>query len=176
MTDIEAGRLVLRPIQKEIARQLLEGRTPSRPTFAAGYPSQFSMEVMELVLNLPDPEPDLRPLFMIRKAEGDVIGEIGGSFVERAGAVVVGFSVVEPCWGRGYATEALRALISHMFEKQGVERVVAETFPDHDASRRVMEKAGMRWLGSRTREEDGREVELVVYEAIGGQYTLNSVN
>jgi RimJ/RimL family protein N-acetyltransferase len=45
--------------------------------------------------------------------------------------------------------------------------VVAETLEDHTASRRVMEKAGMRHHETRVGEVDGRTVRLVVYEALG---------
>ncbi len=47
-------------------------------------------------------------------------------------------------WGRGYATEALRAILAMGREQLGHERIVALAYPDNEASRRVMEKAGMR--------------------------------
>jgi RimJ/RimL family protein N-acetyltransferase len=47
-----------------------------------------------------------------------------------------------------------------------VRRVLAETMVDHVASRRVMEKAGMRQCGQRTAEEAGETVELVAYELL----------
>ena len=42
--------------------------------------------------------------------------------------------------------------------------MVAETLAGHAASRRVMEKAGMRLHGRRVGEVDGEQAELVVYE------------
>lgn len=42
--------------------------------------------------------------------------------------------MVEPCWGNGYATEALRALLAHLQGDPGVRRVVAETLVGHAAS------------------------------------------
>ena len=47
-------------------------------------------------------------------------------------------------WGKGYATEGSRALIDKGFESPAVSRVVAETMAVHTASRRVMERAGLR--------------------------------
>jgi RimJ/RimL family protein N-acetyltransferase len=41
---------------------------------------------------------------------------------------------------------------------------VAETLVEHRASRRVMEKAGMRACDERVGEEDGKLVTLAVYE------------
>ena len=43
--------------------------------------------------------------------------------------------------------------------------MVAETLEEHTASRRVMEKAGMRYHDARVGEVDGKTVTLVVYEA-----------
>jgi RimJ/RimL family protein N-acetyltransferase len=105
------------------------------------------------------------PFFMVRKADGAVAGEIGCSLDRTSGTAQVGYSVVEPCWGRGYATEALRALLGHVLSEPEVRRVVAETLIRHIASRRMMEKAGMRPCGERVAVEDGETVELVVYEA-----------
>jgi RimJ/RimL family protein N-acetyltransferase len=46
--------------------------------------------------------------------------------------------------GSGYATEAVRELIRYSFEERGVHRVVANCFLDNEASRRLMERVGMR--------------------------------
>jgi hypothetical protein len=46
--ELDAGRLVLRPIDPEVARALLEGRTPEKVTPAPGSPSRFSVEVLEM--------------------------------------------------------------------------------------------------------------------------------
>jgi RimJ/RimL family protein N-acetyltransferase len=47
-----------------------------------------------------------------------------------------------------------------------VRRVVAETLEEHATSRRVMERAGMRYHHARVGEVDGRNAPLVVYEAV----------
>ena len=47
-------------------------------------------------------------------------------------------------WGRGYATEVVRALIDYGFETLGLERIVGLCVPDNVASQRVMEKVGMQ--------------------------------
>jgi RimJ/RimL family protein N-acetyltransferase len=56
----------------------------------------------------------------------------------------LGYRLVSSSWGKGYATEGSRALIDHGFTSGRVQRVVAETMVVHKASRRVMEKVGMR--------------------------------
>jgi len=60
----------------------------------------------------------------------------------------LGYRLVSSVWSHGFATEGSRALIDHGFSSGKVRRVVAETMAVHVASRRVMEKAGMRLVRS----------------------------
>lgn len=46
--------------------------------------------------------------------------------------------------GRGYASEAVAALVRVCFEELGLRRVTANAFADNEASRRLMERLGMR--------------------------------
>ena len=56
----------------------------------------------------------------------------------------LGYRLIKAAWGRGYAAEASQAVIDHGFHALGVRRVVASTMAVNSASRRVMEKVGMR--------------------------------
>jgi len=165
MTEIDAGELVLRPVGREVALALLEGRVPAGVVLAPGYPSQFSLETLQMVVDADGDGDGFGPYFMVRKADGAVVGEIGASYHRATATAQVGYTVVEPSWGRGYATAALRALLGHLLADRRVRRVVAETLEEHTASRRVMEKAGMRYHDARVGEVDGKTVTLVVYEA-----------
>jgi [ribosomal protein S5]-alanine N-acetyltransferase len=122
---------------------------------------------MEMVAGArPDAPDGYGPYFMVRKADDAVVGEIGANL--NGATAQVGYTVVEPSWGQGYATEALRALLGRLLADPGIDRVVGETLAGHAASRRVMEKAGMRLHGRRVGEVDGEQAELVVYELPAG--------
>jgi RimJ/RimL family protein N-acetyltransferase len=56
----------------------------------------------------------------------------------------LGYRLHRFAWGNGFGTEGSRALVDYGFEMLGVERVVAETMVVHTASRRIMEKVGLR--------------------------------
>ena len=56
----------------------------------------------------------------------------------------LGYRLRCQAWGKGYATEGSRALIAKGFTEFEVQRVVASTLAVNTASRRVMEKSGMR--------------------------------
>ncbi len=63
-----------------------------------------------------------------------------------ADEVELGYRLRKSAWGRGYATEGSRALIDKGFAELGVRRVVAFAMVVNTASRRVMEKAGLRYI------------------------------
>jgi RimJ/RimL family protein N-acetyltransferase len=56
----------------------------------------------------------------------------------------LGYRLRVSAWGRGYATEGAQALIRRAFSELGVSQVVATTMAVNSASRRVLEKAGLR--------------------------------
>jgi RimJ/RimL family protein N-acetyltransferase len=58
----------------------------------------------------------------------------------------LGYRFRRDAWGRGYATEGSRALIATAFADLGAERVYATTMAVNVGSRRVMEKAGLRFV------------------------------
>ena len=56
----------------------------------------------------------------------------------------LGYRLKKSAWGKGYGSEGSIALIDKGFTDHGVRRALAETMVVNAASRRVMEKAGMR--------------------------------
>jgi RimJ/RimL family protein N-acetyltransferase len=84
---------------------------------------------------------------IVHTVDQAVIGDIG--FIGRPdeeGNVEFGYSIVPEYRGKGYATEAARAIIEWAFKQPGVMRVTADCLNDNHASIRVLEKAGMRQI------------------------------
>lgn len=77
-------------------------------------------------------------------APAGLVGTIGFNRIERdrARRGVLGYDLVRQVWGRGLATEAVRAVVGHGFESLGLNRIEAYTEPGNVASERVLEKAG----------------------------------
>ena len=59
--------------------------------------------------------------------------------------IELGYRLRQPAWGKGYATEGSRALISKGFCELGTWRVVSSAISANIASIRVMEKAGLKF-------------------------------
>ena len=62
-----------------------------------------------------------------------------------AGEQELGYRMKRSAWGRGYATEGGRALVTHGFERVGAGKISARTLEANLASRRVMEKCGLAY-------------------------------
>ena len=82
----------------------------------------------------------------------------------------LGYRLKRSAWGRGYATEGAQALVDLAFRELGARRVYAESMAVNTASRRVMEKAGLKYARTFAMEfEDpvpGTEQGEVEYELL----------
>lgn len=102
------------------------------------------------------------PWAAIEKATGNWLGRIGLSVLSDwpgADKWEVGYELIPTAWGHGYATEGARRAIRFAWEETSLRRVISVTVPDHLASRRVMEKAGLSLQG----EVDWRQTRVVWY-------------
>lgn len=78
--------------------------------------------------------------FMLRRVDEESLLRAGPD----EGALELGYRLERAAWGRGYATEGGRALVEDAFTTLGADRVVATTMAVNTASRRVLEKCGLR--------------------------------
>jgi RimJ/RimL family protein N-acetyltransferase len=59
----------------------------------------------------------------------------------------IGYCFNRRYWGRGFATEAVRAVVDFGFTQLDLHRIFATCAPENSASARVLEKLGMRREG-----------------------------
>jgi RimJ/RimL family protein N-acetyltransferase len=84
------------------------------------------------------------------------------------GTVEVGYGIVTDHRRRGYASEAMRALVARAFRLPGVRRVIAETLPELTPSIGVLRKGGFALIGEGSEPGVIRfELTRAVYEAAG---------
>lgn len=87
--------------------------------------------------------------FAIAHPDQRLFGSIGLGFVPSFHLAELGYWVGKPYWGKGYATEAARAVVNFGFAKLSLHRIQATHFGNNDASGRVMQKIGMLYEGCR---------------------------
>jgi RimJ/RimL family protein N-acetyltransferase len=93
-------------------------------------------------------------------AAGPLVGAVSLVVDRRHDNAELGYWIGVPFWGKGYCTEAARAVVRYGFEVLGLHRVHAMHFARNPASGRVMQKLGMRLEGCRrehVRKWDGFE-------------------
>jgi len=85
-------------------------------------------------------------VFLITERDTTVLGACGVA-EQPAAPPEIGYWLAVPFWGRGYATEAARAMVDYAFEHLGYELLHAGARVTNAASRRVLEKCGFQWIG-----------------------------
>jgi [ribosomal protein S5]-alanine N-acetyltransferase len=87
---------------------------------------------------------------LIERESGDLIGDAGLGLIEGIGPEFeLGYTLGPRWWGRGYATEAARAVRDHAIGPLGLREVLALVRPANAASINVLEKIGMERVGTR---------------------------
>ncbi len=147
---VHTERLVLRPATAEDIEAIWQiRRIPS----VAEWMTAASGELEEFQTQFAEPARLDRTLAL--ELEGELIGDLmimidspwsQAEVTEQAKdtQAELGWVVSPDHAGRGYATEAARALIRICFEDLGLRRVYAQCFAANEASWRIMEKLGMR--------------------------------
>jgi RimJ/RimL family protein N-acetyltransferase len=96
---------------------------------------------------------------------GQLVGDVGLSPADdEPGVIKIGYTMSPSFQGRGYATEAVAALIAYAFDTLGADVVRAYASAENLPSIRVAEKVGMQLVERFERRYDDRVFYVVRYE------------
>ncbi|WP_439514515.1 GNAT family N-acetyltransferase [Oceanibaculum nanhaiense] len=163
MQIIETERLILRPFREGDAADLFAYlRAPTATCFL----SLKLADLAEAEAEVKKRALDEGCVAICLKQTGQVIGDLfgGGAGEEEDGTTSVGWNLNPQFGGQGYAFEAAKALLDHLFRVKGYRRVYAYVEEHNTPSQRLCEKLGMRREGvfvefiSFTRDEDGNPI------------------
>ena len=84
-------------------------------------------------------------VFVVER-EGTIVGLAGVSW-DNENEPELGYCFGVEHWGKGYATEAARAVIDYAFEEFAIDKLYAGARVLNPASRHVLEKCGFQWTG-----------------------------
>lgn len=82
---------------------------------------------------------------VIHKGDGKLIWRSRLCFLDNMPEVELSYLLDKSYWRQGLATEASHASLKYEFEVVKLDRIVAIAQPENIASRRVMEKVGMKY-------------------------------
>lgn len=169
---LETARLELRPITREQALAILEGRRREEIEKLVGaempwaWPTSMLVEqVFRASVDAVRKDPEARlwgdRFIVVRSGAPRVVGSV--IFHGRPGedgVCEMGYGIEEMSQNRGYGTEALAASVKWALEQPECKIIRCETSAWHKPSLRVLEKVGFTPTGSRE-TEDGK---MLVYE------------
>jgi ribosomal-protein-alanine N-acetyltransferase len=114
---------------------------------------------------------------VVEKSTGQLIGWCGlGPLEFEASEIEIYYGLSSSHWGRGFTTEAAKALLRYGFEVIGLPRIVALARPENIASQRVIEKLGLIYQKRIGRlPEEFKFYEGLLYSALTrGEYAART--
>jgi RimJ/RimL family protein N-acetyltransferase len=126
-----------------VTRFLPGAAPPTKDTFEIQLPARHAMEA----------ELGYAMWAVEEKATGTFIGQCGlrpaATMDPDAGSEIdLAYHLTSASWNKGYATEAVVAVLAYGLGSVGLDRVMAVALPENVGSWRVMEKAGMQYEGT----------------------------
>jgi RimJ/RimL family protein N-acetyltransferase len=144
---ITTDRLILRPLRDSDAGAVAEGAGDKR--------------VAKYLIQVPSPYPIALARSWVRhrsewwtlgkgvtlaistRDDHALVGTVALRRYARDRRAELGYWLIEPAWGHGYATEATHAAVDYGFRAMNLARVYALVLAGNTASERVLDKLGM---------------------------------
>ena len=162
--ELRTERLTLRRYTPEDAETLFQsfGTDPEASRYSGWNPYATPEKAKETVRRFIKSYDDERFYGWAMDVDGVLMGTIG-AYDYADDQIEVGFSVKRSWQGRGYATAALQKVLEYLTENEGIATVTAWCAAENEASRKVLEKAGMRHIRT---EKDGLTVGEKTYDKL----------
>ena len=166
--ELWTERLILRRYRSEDADDLYRylGTEPAMYLYSGWNPYATPEMSQETVHRFIDSYDDEHAYSWVMDIDDVIVGTIG-AYDYTGDHIEVGFSVVPGWQGRGLATEALKKVLEYLTENEGILSVTAWCADENIGSQRVLEKAGMKLIGT---EKDGLMVGDRVYDKLIYEY------
>ena len=167
--QLVTDRLALRRSRPEDAEAISSYRSDPEVHRFQGWertdPQGIRDEIVEMTTRAPGDPGGWVQLSVEERDTGRLVGDVGISPAEgEVGVIKIGYTMAPSAQGRGYATEAVRALVDYAFEVLDAEVVRAFASAENLPSIRVAEKAGLRLVERFERTYEGETWQGVRYE------------
>jgi RimJ/RimL family protein N-acetyltransferase len=148
---IATDRLLLRRFRASDAPALAAYRSDPRVARFQSWDAPFPLEKAEVsVRNFAAGSPDAAGHFVYAvelAADRVLIGDVYQRLHENLKQAEIGFTLARAYQGRGYATEAVSAVLDRLFRLQGLRRVTGECDVRNKPSAALMERLGFQREG-----------------------------
>ena len=148
---LTTDRLVLRRFRPDDAEVLAGYRSDPAvaryQSWETPYPVRKAQYAIETMAAADPAQPGWFQFAVELTAERVLIGDVGVNLHDNLMQADLGYTFAPRWQGRGYATEAVRAVLDHLFRVQGLHRVSAECDARNLASARLLERTGFHREG-----------------------------
>lgn len=162
MSVIETERLILRPMTEADGEAVFQWTGDPVVNRYMPYPVHKNVEETKSWLrSLQGKEEEFG---FCLKETGRLIGAGSIKYREEFDAWEVGYNLRKDCWGKGYATEAAKALLQWAYE-HGARRFMVRHATANTASGNVLKKCGYQFshLGRYSRYDDSETFDATYY-------------
>lgn len=149
MKSIETERLLLRPIIESDATDIFEYSRNGNVGINAGWKPHENIEETKEVMKIVFLNQEY-VFGIVLKETGKMFGSIGlipDPKRQNDKTRMIGYAIGEDYWGKGFATEAVFAVLRFGFKETGLDLVSAYCYPFNERSKRVIEKCGFQYEG-----------------------------
>jgi RimJ/RimL family protein N-acetyltransferase len=178
--QIKSARILLRPILMDDADSIFMYRSNAEVNQYQGWIPRTIEDVHHFIANKVSPEinqPGTWFQFAIIKLDNnELIGDIGVHFLASdVLQVELGCTLNQKYHGKGYAFEAVTAIINYLFNELGKHRIIVSIDSRNQASIRLIERLGFRKKGlvKENSELNGEWVDDLVYAVLKVEWKIN---
>lgn len=144
---IKTGRLLLRPLMEEDADSIFEWVSDERVARYMVYTTYTDIEQVREWLAFISQNTSTYNFGFERLSDGLLIGSGDIGQGKKPGWWGFGYNFRYDCWGMGYATEAVKAMIDYTYENFGARKFASSHCEPNIASGNVMKKCGLHFTG-----------------------------
>jgi RimJ/RimL family protein N-acetyltransferase len=164
--DLQTDRLLLKPADKDDADFVLQiYNTPKFLKFIGDRKLRTKTDAENYIAEKMLPQMEklgFGNYVIINKETGAKMGSVGIFARETVEVMDIGFSFLPEFFGFGYAFEASEFLINHVKQNFGLQKISAITMEENTASRKLIEKLGLKIIKKIILPNDTEE--LMYYE------------
>lgn len=180
MPEIRTERLLLRrPTLKDAKDLFAYARDPEVAKFITWKPHKSISDSKKAILWMDEQYAGGRAITwgLIHPENAQFIGTCGlVALYPKDERAELGYAMSREYWGKGYMTEAVRAVLTFGFETMKLNRIEAKTNLDNEVSFRLLEKVGMTYEGVLRQYTfcKGQHFDLKMYSLLRSEYEHRS--
>ena len=145
---IDAGSVMLQPVTRRMAREVLAGGRITDKFEPGSLHDRIPQDMGIAIRDIDSGAAALVPTvwLVVRRADGQILGDLGTHGPpDSEGCVEIGYSLAPSARGQGSGTAAVAAFVGRLAAVPGIRRLTAVTGVQNTASRRLLERCGFRF-------------------------------